>query len=257
MTDQNSTIRLSELRLDEARALLEHDPALTLPDPLRSPQAYVQAVVDGLCAMSMHDSLTGLANRRFFLRVLEKEIESVARSGDSTLLLMLDVDHFKKVNDTHGHHAGDVVLQAVARCLEGCVRPMDTVARYGGEEFAVILPDCAASFGKAAAERIRKAIEGLSIPVSPVLNLNVTVSIGGAFAPVWVRSTPSIWVDRADEQLYMAKGAGRNRAFIEAQQEVAVSAEEKGMLFGHLLTGDPAWIESAAGDAPGAAGSQA
>jgi len=237
VTDPTPTIRLSELRLDEARALLEHDPALSLPDPQASPQAYLQAVVDGLCAMSMHDPLTGLANRRFFMRVLEKEIESVARAGDSTLLLMLDVDHFKQVNDTHGHHAGDVVLQALARCLENCVRPMDTVARYGGEEFAVILPDCAAAFGMAAAERIRKAVEGLSIFVSPTLRLSVTVSIGGAFAPVWVRSTPAIWIERADEQLYRAKAAGRNRVFIETQQAASVSAEEKNMLMSQLLLG--------------------
>ena len=248
VTDNNPVIRLSDLHLDDARALLEHDPSFVLPDPQASPVEYLQAILNGLCELSMHDPLTGLSNRRHFLSFLSKEIESVARSGDSTLLLMLDVDHFKKVNDTYGHHAGDLVLQAVARCLEGSIRPMDTVARYGGEEFAVILPDCAPSFGLVAAERIRKAVEGLSIPVSPVLNLQVTVSIGGAFAPLWVRSTPPIWVERADEQLYRAKGAGRNRVFIEAQQEIAVSAEEKGMLFGHLLSGDPAWVDDGAAD---------
>ena len=238
------TISLSDLRLDDARALIEHDVVGTLPAAQVSPLAYLQGVIDHLCELSLKDPLTGLSNRRHFRNVLSREIDSVARSGDSALLLLLDIDHFKKVNDTHGHLAGDMVLQAVAKCLATCVRPMDTVARYGGEEFGVILPNCQVSYGKTVAERIRAAIEALSIAVTPVLNIRVTISVGGAFAPEWVRSTTDLWTDRADVQLYRAKANGRNGVCIEPQPEISVSAEEKSMLFGHLSVGEPAWIEN-------------
>jgi diguanylate cyclase (GGDEF)-like protein len=237
-------IDLHALRLDDARALLGHAGATNLPEPDTAPAAYLQSVIDGLCELSLKDPLTGLANRRHFRAVLAREIEIVARSGNSALLLMLDIDHFKKVNDTHGHLAGDKVLQAVARCVASCVRPQDTVARYGGEEFAVVLPDCQVSFGEAVAERIRQSLAALSIAVSPVLDLQITMSIGGAFAPVWVRSTSDLWTERADTQLYRAKAEGRNRVCIDHQQVISVSAEEKSLLFGPLNMGEPAWIES-------------
>lgn len=248
----SSVIRLSDLRLDDARALLEHDPSSELPAPEASPAVYMQSILDGLCELSLRDPLTGLSNRRHFNHLLNREIESVARSGESVLLLIMDIDHFKKVNDTHGHHAGDLVLQAVSKCLQACVRPMDTVSRFGGEEFAAILPNCPSSFGPVVAERIREAVAALAITVSPSETIQVTISIGGAYAPEWVRSTQELWTERADEQLYRAKSAGRNRVFIEEQRGVAVSADEKGMLFGHHLFGDPA-SGSVAGDVAGSA----
>ncbi len=238
------------LRLDDARALLEHGgDSARLPRPGDSPTAYLQAVIDALCELSLKDPLTGLANRRHFRAVLERAIDVVARSGESALLLMLDIDHFKKINDTYGHLAGDQVLQAMAKCLTGCVRPMDTVARYGGEEFAVVMPNCQVSFGETVAERIRRAIESLDISVAPSVRVKITASIGGAYAPEWVRSTSNLWTERADVQLYRAKSEGRNRVFIDQQPVVAVSAEEKNLLFGHLALGEPAWIESLTGDA--------
>ena len=244
----SSVIDLRDLRLDDARALVGHDPANRLSELESSPTQLLQSILDGLCELSLKDPLTGLANRRHFHTVLSREIDVAARSGEPALLLMLDIDHFKKVNDTYGHHAGDLVLQGIAKCLGSCVRPMDTVARYGGEEFAVILPSCLASFGKIVAERIREAIKGLSISVSPAESIQVTASIGGAFAPIWIRSTPALWVERADALLYRAKSEGRDRVFIDVQQEISVSAEEKNMLFGHLAAGDPAWIESIGSD---------
>ena len=200
------------------------------------PSRYLQGLIDGLCELSLKDPLTGLANRRHFRAVLEREIDRVTRSGEAALLLMLDIDHFKKVNDTHGHLAGDVVLQSVARTLSACVRPMDTLARYGGEEFAVVLPACQAAFGRVVAERIRRAVANNSIRISPGVELNVTVSVGGAFAMQWIRSTTLLWTDRADHQLYQAKSAGRNRVSIEEQPDSTVSAEEKSLLFGPLYT---------------------
>ncbi len=200
------------------------------------PSRYLQGLIDGLCELSLKDPLTGLANRRHFRAVLEREIDRVTRSGEAALLLMLDIDHFKKVNDTHGHLAGDVVLQSVARTLSACVRPMDTLARYGGEEFAVVLPACQAAFGRVVAERIRRAVANNPIQISPGVDLNVTVSVGGAFAMQWIRSTTLLWTDRADHQLYQAKSAGRNRVSIEEQPDSTVSAEEKSLLFGPLYT---------------------
>jgi two-component system cell cycle response regulator len=251
----SSVIDLRDLRLDDARALVGHDPSNRLSELESSPTQLLQSILDGLCELSLKDPLTGLANRRHFHTVLSREIDVAARSGEPALLLMLDIDHFKRVNDIYGHHAGDLVLQAIAKCLVSCVRPMDTVARYGGEEFAVILPSCLASFGKIVAERIREAVKTLSIPVSPIQNIEVTVSIGGSFAPIWIRSTPTLWVERADALLYRSKAEGRNRVCIEVQQEISVSAEEKNMLFGHLAAGDPAWIENIGSDATKSAAS--
>jgi len=248
-------IELQQLQLENARALLDREMAITLPDPQDSPTAYLQSVIDGLCELSLKDPLTGLANRRHFRAVQERAIDVVARSGEPALLLMLDIDHFKKVNDTYGHQAGDLVLQAVAKALSKCVRPMDTVARYGGEEFSVVLPHCHAAYGAMVAERIRHAVENLTIQVSPGVTIKVTISVGGAYAPEWIRSTATLWTERADVQLYRAKSEGRNRVFLDQQQEISVSAEEKNLLFGHLSLGDPAWIESVSSEGPGTSAS--
>lgn len=240
-------VDLRELRLDDARALLEHS-GQTLPDPAADAKAYLQLVINKLGELSLKDPLTGLANRRYFQNVLEREIEMVARSGEPALLLMLDIDHFKNVNDTHGHPVGDQVLQAVARALSDCVRPMDTVARFGGEEFVIILPNCQGHYGQQVAERLRETVSSSSVKLGTGEQLKVTISIGGAYAPRWVRSTPELWLDRADIELYRAKTEGRNRVCIEPQPMLAVSAEEKNLLFGPLALGDPAWIESVAND---------
>jgi diguanylate cyclase (GGDEF)-like protein len=247
----NDLIPLQSLQLDDARALLDHEMTKALPASESSPVGYLQGLIDCLCELSLKDPLTGLANRRHFRSVLDRAIDVVARSGEPALLLMLDIDHFKKVNDTYGHHAGDLVLQAVAKSLAHCVRPMDTVARYGGEEFAVILPNCHTSFGATVAERIRQTIEAMVTQVSLGVSIKVTVSIGGAYAPEWVRSTTALWTERADVQLYRAKTEGRNRVFLDQQQEIYVSAEEKNLLFGHLALGDPAWIENVSNDLSG------
>ncbi len=231
-------VDLQALRLDDARALLAHDAQNGDQEPGETTIQYLQRVIDGLCDLSLKDPLTGLGNRRHFHAVLNRSIETVARSGDSVLLLLLDIDRFKAINDTHGHLAGDQVLRAIAGSLAHCVRPVDTVARYGGEEFAVILPHCRPVFGRAVAERIREAIAALSIPVTPMLTLNATVSIGGAYAPEWVRSTADLWIERADQQLYRAKSEGRNCVRLDQPRELAVSAEEKGLLFSHLELDD-------------------
>jgi len=193
---------------------------------------WLQALIDALCELSSRDPLTGLANRRQFELVLTQELGRVARSGDPALLLTLDIDHFKRVNDVHGHAAGDAVLRAVAAQLLDCVRPMDTVARIGGEEFAIVLPNCSPGYGPAVAERIRQRVASASLVLADARALSVSVSLGGAFAPQWVRSTPALWLERADQQLYRAKREGRNRACFEPMVQAQVSAEERGMLLG-------------------------
>lgn len=238
-----SLVDLRDLRIDNALALLHQTSTVTLPPVAESPTNYLQSLINGLCELSLRDPLTGLGNRRHFLSVLDREIDRVARSGEQALLLMLDIDHFKKVNDQYGHQAGDHILQSVATCLTQCVRPMDTVARFGGEEFAVILPSCQNAFGQVVSERIRESVAATITAVAPGCEVQVTVSIGGAYAPQWVRSTASIWIERADQQLYHAKTQGRNRVCLAVQADSIVSAEEKNLLFGHLSVSDPAWIQ--------------
>ena len=194
-------------------------------------------LIDALVDLSSRDALTGLANRRAFELAVAREVDRVARSGESALLLTLDIDHFKRVNDTWGHAAGDQVIRAVAQALMDSVRPMDLVARVGGEEFAIILPNCAVAFGQTVAERVRQRVQGMPIALSGVAGLSlapalqVTVSIGGAFAPQWVRSTPSLWQERADQQLYQAKAQGRNLVCLEPTAVSLVTTEEKRLLF--------------------------
>lgn len=231
-------IDLSHLRLETARALLAQDGDLQNTSG-ETPTGYLQHLIDGLCELSLKDPLTGLANRRQFRNVLEREIDRVTRTGESALLLMLDIDHFKVVNDSYGHPAGDLVLQSIADTLNNCVRPMDTLARYGGEEFAVVLPGCQAAFGQAVAERIRKTVETTPITIAPGVDLHVTVSIGGAFTLQWIRSTTLLWTDRADHQLYRAKTTGRNRVCLEQPPDSTVSADEKTMLFGDFNLQSP------------------
>jgi diguanylate cyclase (GGDEF)-like protein len=219
------------LRLDGALQLLQQS-GHALPDRGADPDAWLQALIDTLCELSSRDALTGLANRRQLELALAREVDRVARSGEPALVLMIDIDHFKHVNDTHGHPAGDLVLQGVAEALQLCIRPMDTLARFGGEEFAMILPNCPPTFGRAVAERVRAKVQGHPVSIGAGPPVAVSVSIGGAFAPQWVRSSATLWVERADQQLYRAKAEGRNRACLEQPVVSLVSAEEKGLLFG-------------------------
>jgi len=154
------------LNPEVALQLLQQSGHGVLPgEPLSD--AWLQALIDALVDLSSRDALTGLNNRRSFELALGREIDRVARSGEPALLLTLDIDHFKRVNDTHGHAAGDLVIQAVARALAETVRPMDLVARVGGEEFSIVLPNCPAAFGPQVAERIRKRVAQVPVEVAP------------------------------------------------------------------------------------------
>jgi diguanylate cyclase (GGDEF)-like protein len=220
------------LKLDQALQLLRQSGREPPPgEPGSTP--WLQGLIDALVELSSRDALTGLANRRSFELAIAREIDRVARSGEAALLLSLDIDHFKRINDEYGHPAGDRVLRAVAEILAETVRPMDLVARVGGEEFAIILPNCPAHFGEAVAERIRRRVQSTPVFFTPNgPELRVTMSVGGAYAPPWVRSTVGLWLSRADHQLYRAKASGRNLVCMEAAIASHVSVAEKQMLFG-------------------------
>ncbi|RWL46552.1 MAG: GGDEF domain-containing protein [Mesorhizobium sp.] len=157
---------------------------------------------------ALTDGLTGMQNRRYFDDALREYLQEFRRIDRPVGLMILDLDHFKQVNDTHGHDVGDEVLRAVATCLRGMTRYHDVVARLGGEEFAVVTPNMDVELLARFAERIRKAIANLSI-LSGNVRLKVTTSVGLA---VWDhKESAEDFYRRADRQLYEAKKQGRNR----------------------------------------------
>lgn len=167
--------------------------------------------------LSIQDHLTGLYNRRFLYAGGSKLLESAQRAGRFCSCLMIDVDHFKRVNDTYGHQTGDVVLHHVAKVIAGCTRKSDIVARYGGEEFAVLLTGAGLEQAVLLGERIRKALADSPCPVNGD-SLPVTVSIGVAQARPEVLYGSTALDDllaRCDAAMYAAKAAGRNRVLNE------------------------------------------
>lgn len=159
------------------------------------------------------DALTSVNNRRFFEQRLLEEKERAMRQGSSLVCMMIDVDHFKSVNDEYGHEAGDKVLKQIAATLSQMMRRTDVLARYGGEEFVALLPDTGAEIAREVAERIRKRIEGLEVTINPKLTLVKTISIGLAVYEVGGEAVDSL-ISRADKALYRAKELGRNRVCI-------------------------------------------
>ena len=154
------------------------------------------------------DGLTRLANRREGFAQADKELARLRRSSRPAVLVLLDIDHFKDINDRYGHPAGDEVLCAVAETLRGCCRGVDVVARYGGDEFLLVLPDTDLRGAEAVARRIRRQLESRDFDAGP--DLRCTVSVGAAQAG---RDTASVdvWMLEADAALYRAKAAGRDR----------------------------------------------
>lgn len=155
------------------------------------------------------DSLTQLYNRRFLGSVLKREIELCRRRNIGFAVLMIDVDHFKRINDEHGHEAGDQVLQQIAAQLLGNSRAGDFVFRYGGEEFLIVLAEADHAVALRVGEKLRKCIEETEMLLPNDRRLRVTVSVGIAASdghPDYERI-----VERADAALYQAKNGGRNR----------------------------------------------
>ena len=167
--------------------------------------------------LAITDDLTGIFNRRYFLDVAEREIARALRFGKPFASILLDIDGFKKINDSHGHGAGDVVLSTLASTCQRHCRKIDTFARYGGDEFCFLLPECTREEAQTFAERIRSAIEqirveyeGHSIPVTASLGVQSFAGSEDSLDRLLIRT---------DNAMYAAKQAGKNTVSIEAAQE--------------------------------------
>lgn len=165
---------------------------------------------DKLEKLAFRDGLTNLYNHRYFQETLAKEISRVERYGRPLALLLFDIDHFKKVNDTYGHPAGDQVLITMAQAISKAVRPSDIIARYGGEEFAVILPETDFSGMKVFAERLRRCVASV-VTETEQHSIIITISCGGAHFSPGDEVSPNTLINTADRALYMSKENGRNR----------------------------------------------
>jgi diguanylate cyclase (GGDEF)-like protein len=160
----------------------------------------------------MHDPLTSLFNRRYLDDHLKAEFAFAQRHGTKLSLLLIDADHFKKVNDTWGHAAGDSALRALAEHLRGAVRHEDMIARFGGEEFAVLAREITAEGALSVAERIRVLVEANPVRLDDGQSVSITVSVGVVtMSGERTYATADALLEAADEALYRAKQAGRNR----------------------------------------------
>jgi two-component system cell cycle response regulator len=194
-----------KVRLRAGRRLIElQDELITAREALR--------------AKATHDPLTGLWNHEEILRILDRELARADREGTRVGILMLDLDHFKKVNDTYGHMAGDVVLRVTADRMLSLIRPYDAVGRYGGEEFLIVLPGCNDECPEMIGERFRKRIGGESID-TPEGMIPVTISLGVATSGKEKKRDINALVRAADTALYRAKSDGRNRVERASDEE--------------------------------------
>ncbi|MFH0784322.1 MAG: GGDEF domain-containing protein [Pseudomonadota bacterium] len=166
----------------------------------------IKEMVQQLEESAIHDPLTGLKNRRYFAHVFHDECARSLRRKEALTLLFLDLDHFKRVNDDHGHHFGDVALKETSRFLKQQCRPYDTIVRWGGEEFIILLRATDEPAAMHFSERIRLGIQN---ELDPDLPFSMTISIG--LAQYHDNDTLEALTDRADQALYHAKQTGRNR----------------------------------------------
>ena len=174
----------------------------------------LQTANEKLRELAFRDGLTGLYNHRYFQELMEREMERASRYGHPLSLIMIDIDHFKKINDTHGHPQGDIVLKKIAAVISSALRSSDIAARYGGEEFSIILPETALKGAAVLAERIRVAVEKLKIPLNGK-QITQTVSLGvTTYDPDKKKIKKGIIIDLADKAMYLSKEKGRNRVSI-------------------------------------------
>jgi diguanylate cyclase (GGDEF)-like protein len=160
--------------------------------------------------LAITDVLTGLYNRRFLMENLEMEFQRMQRKEGVLSLVLIDIDHFKKVNDTFGHQQGDVVLTLLAEATRKSLRSYDVAARYGGEEFVLLLPETTLAQGIIVAERLRRGVEGMKL-APPMERETLTISLGVSSYPGRDIDSVESLIKAADDALYRAKEKGRNR----------------------------------------------
>jgi diguanylate cyclase (GGDEF)-like protein len=218
-----------KLDLSSALRILENagrqDPRLPSDDP----DVQLQKIIDALCDLSIHDGLTGLINATFFHAVLSREIQRSLRTRRTCGLIVVDIDHFKNVNDAYGHSAGDKAIQAYAAKLKTCLRSMDTAARIGGEEFAAILPECEPEDAIRAATRIHSVLNPVTVSVEGK-SLSLTTSAGLVWTNPNFSVTSIALLAEADQELYRSKRTGRGRLCYRCRDAVLVSDEERSLL---------------------------
>ena len=180
-------------------------------DMASSELATLRANLDTVRRQAETDALTGIANRRAFDQTLKQALGAAVRNRTALSLLLIDIDHFKKFNDTYGHSLGDQVLKVVARLLTHCVEDKGTPARYGGEEFAIILPRLDATEARKIAETIRVTISSKQIANREGGQTYGTITLSVGVAQYMANESIGSLIDRADEALYKAKSGGRNR----------------------------------------------
>jgi diguanylate cyclase (GGDEF)-like protein len=177
---------------------------------LRERDTKLHQMLQELQDQAITDPLTGLYNRRYLWDILPRELIKAERKAAPLALIILDIDHFKEVNDTYGHQAGDLVLMEIARLTKAGIRGSDTAYRYGGEEFVLVLPEITVSVARERAEKIRTAIADMELHHSGKPIRRVTVSLGVAFYPHHGHDPDSL-LRAADDCLYTAKSNGRNQ----------------------------------------------
>lgn len=175
-------------------------------------------LVEELKVAATTDPLTGIANRRRFDELVKQEVQRCQRFGHTMSLLLLDIDHFKQVNDTHGHQQGDQAILSLVRRIAKQLREVDILGRWGGEEFIILLPETSLDLAWASAERIRLAIASESHPLGADIEIPLTVSIGIS-ASQGPQDNVDNMVRRADTALYLAKKQGRNCCIKEATEQ--------------------------------------
>lgn len=218
--------RLIQSQLEEAQALrrqfevAHQQKSLALNNLMRTQRELLLAQ-EKLQYQVTHDALTGLFNRAAVLELFQKEIDRAGRQNSSVGILLLDIDHFKRVNDTQGHLAGDAVLEEMGRRLSETMRSYDIAGRYGGEEFLIILPGCGKNETLSGAERIRTAVASRPFRVENA-EFCLTVSIGVTVAHGSAQVPDAVLLSQADMALYSAKDSGRNRVVMN-EQPLAVS----------------------------------
>jgi diguanylate cyclase len=220
-----------KIQLDLTAALrILHNAGIADPrKPADDLETQIQSIIDALCNVSIHDGMTGLVNATFFHAVLSREIERSLRTGRTCGLMVIDIDYFKKINDTYGHAAGDIVLQTVAAHLKHSLRSMDTAARIGGEEFAVILPECEPEDAVRAANRIHSVFNPLIMAIGQN-TLNLTTSAGLVWTNLNISVSSAALLSEADQEMYKAKRAGRGRICHPPIETIMVTRRERSAL---------------------------